>query len=289
MLVRASRSTRRSIAHRRALPRQRPRGAPPPPSTAQRVLCAARREARGGGALRGNRQPRGGVPAAAARGAAEESRARWRRLASAQFARPFQRGRGARFDSERHAGLGAAARAIVEKGGPAPALAASGKVAEARTHLEAALALEREGAGARCEAHVLAKLAICHTRVMDTARRPCVHAQAWPSLASLAPRPGVQGAQLPGREYHLGRSKNPGRIGGCAHTCREIGDRRWRRLLGNWRPDFSEGKARRGARPSRGGAGRGARAGGSDIRSQRALATWPSLPAAGKDEEAGRS
>jgi len=111
---------------------------------------------------------------------------------------------------------------------------------------------------------VLAKLADLHTRSDDTCKTPVRFTRRpWPSLASLRPRPGVQGAQLPWQlEYHLAVSKNPGAHWEAALTlAREIGDRRWEGgLLGNLGGlHFSEGRLERGARPSRGGAGRARR------------------------------
>src|SRR5258706_333462 len=77
--------------------RDRPVGARRRRGAAQRVLRAPRREARGGGGLRGNRQPRGRVPAGSGPGCCRRIRGRaGGRLGSAQFARAVQRGRGAR-------------------------------------------------------------------------------------------------------------------------------------------------------------------------------------------------
>src|SRR5437667_10703109 len=115
---------------------------------------------------------------AAARGAAEEAagalEGAW---AALKLRGPFSVGVELASIVSGTPALGAAARAIVEKvaGG---ALEASGRLAEARMHLEAALALAREARDARCEAHVLANLADLHTRDGHFEEARAFHAHA---------------------------------------------------------------------------------------------------------------
>jgi predicted ATPase/class 3 adenylate cyclase/Tfp pilus assembly protein PilF len=115
---------------------------------------------------------------AAARGAAEESagalEGAW---AALNLHGPFSVGVELASVVSGTPGLGKAARAIAERIAGS-ALDASGRTAEARTHFEAALALAREARDARCEAHVLAKLADLHRRDGRMEEARAFHAQA---------------------------------------------------------------------------------------------------------------
>jgi predicted ATPase/class 3 adenylate cyclase len=143
-------------------------------------------------------------------------------------------------------GLGAAARAIAERVAGS-ALDASGRVAEARTHLQAALALAREVRDARCEARVLANLADLQRRDgrMEEARAFHTHALA------LARELGDRDLEcmvlndLGTLEKHLGRLEESRAHWEVALAlARKMGDRRWEGgLLGNLGGlHFSEGR-----------------------------------------------
>ena len=143
-------------------------------------------------------------------------------------------------------GLGGAARAIVERVAGS-ALDACGRVAEARTHFEAALALAREARDARCEAHVLANLADLHTSDgrMEEARAFHTHALA------LARELGDRDLEckvlngLGNLEDHLGRlEESRAHWEAALAIARKMEDRRWEGgLLGNLGGlHFSEGR-----------------------------------------------
>jgi len=132
--------------------------------------------------------------------------------------------------------LGAAARAIAERVAGS-ALDASGRVAEARTHLEAALALAREARDARCEAHVLTNLADLHTRDGRMEEARAFHARALALARELGDR-NLECKVLDGLgrlEVYLGRiDKSRAHYEAALALARSMGDRRWEGvLLGN--------------------------------------------------------
>ncbi|TMG74819.1 MAG: tetratricopeptide repeat protein, partial [Betaproteobacteria bacterium] len=131
-------------------------------------------------------------------------------------------------------GLGAAARAIAERIAGS-ALDASGRVAEARTHLEAALALAREARDARCEARVLANLADLRDGRTEAARASYARALA---LARELGDWGLECQVLSGLgalETQLGRIEEARAHWEAALAlARKTRDRRWEGgLLGN--------------------------------------------------------
>jgi len=131
-------------------------------------------------------------------------------------------------------GLGTAERAIAERVAGS-ALDASGRVAEARTHLEAALALAREARDARCEAHVLANLADLRDGRREEARAS--HARAL-ALARELGDWDLECKVLSGLgalEAQLGRIEEARAHWEAALAlARKTGDRRWEGgLLGN--------------------------------------------------------
>jgi len=175
---------------------------------------------------------------AAARGAAEESagalEGAW---AALRLRGPFSVGVELASAVSGTPSLGAAARAIAERVAGS-ALEASGRVAEARTHFEAALAFAREARDARCEARVLANLANLHTRSdgrVEEAR--AFHARA----LALARELGDQDLEcnvlngLGSLEQHLGRiEESRARWEAALALARRMGDRRLEGgLLGN--------------------------------------------------------
>src|SRR5258708_3733605 len=133
-------------------------------------------------------------------------------------------------------GLGKTERAIAERISGS-ALDASGRVAEARTHLEAALLLAREAQDARCGAHVLAKLADLHRRDGRMEEARAFHAQALALARELADRAleCMVLNDLGTLEKHLGRFEESRALWEAALAiARGIGDRRWEGgLLGN--------------------------------------------------------
>src|SRR5712692_6772070 len=133
-------------------------------------------------------------------------------------------------------GLGAAARAIAERIAGS-ALDASGRVAEARTHLEAALAFAREARDAKCEAHVLANLADLHRRDGRRDEASAFHAQALALARELGDRDLECKVlnSLGTLEYHLGRiEESRAHWEAALALARKLGDRRWEGgLLGN--------------------------------------------------------
>jgi predicted ATPase/class 3 adenylate cyclase/Tfp pilus assembly protein PilF len=174
---------------------------------------------------------------AAARGAAEESagalEGAW---AALNLRGPFSVGVELASVVSGSPGLGAAVRAIAERvaGG---ALDASGRATEARTHLEAALALAREARDARCEARVLANLADLHRRDGRMEEARAFHAHALALARELGDR-DLECKVLNGLgtlEYHLGRIEEARAHWEAALAlARKMGDRRWEGgLLGN--------------------------------------------------------
>ena len=125
-------------------------------------------------------------------------------------------------------GLGAAARAIAERVAGS-ALDASGRVAEARTHLEAALALAREARDVRCEAHVLGKLADLQTRLGRIEEARASHAHALALARELGDR-DLECKVLDGLgrlEVHLGRiDESRAHYEAALAIARSTGDRR---------------------------------------------------------------
>src|SRR5229473_1387405 len=143
-------------------------------------------------------------------------------------------------------GLGKTERAIAERISGS-ALDASGRVAEARTHLEAALLLAREAQDARCGAHVLAKLADLHRRDGRMEEARAFHAQALALARELADRAleCMVLNDLGTLEKHLGRfEESRAHWEAALAIARGIGDRRWEGgLLGNLGGlHFSEGR-----------------------------------------------
>ena len=143
-------------------------------------------------------------------------------------------------------GLGAAARAIVEWVA-GNALDASGRVAEARTHLETALALAREARDARCEARVLASLADLHTRDGHMEEARAFHTHALALARELGDR-DLECKVLNGLgtlDGRLGRlEESRAHYEAALALARKMGDRRWEGgLLGNLGGlHFSEGR-----------------------------------------------
>jgi len=174
---------------------------------------------------------------AAARGAAEESagalEGAW---AALNLRGPFSVGVELASQVSGTPGLGAAARAIAERIAGS-ALDASGRVAEARTHLEAALALAREARDARCEARVLANLADLHRRDGRVEEARAFHARALALARELEDRDleCLVLNDLGTLEYHLGRlEESRAHWEAALALARRIGDRRWEGgLLGN--------------------------------------------------------
>jgi predicted ATPase/class 3 adenylate cyclase len=125
-------------------------------------------------------------------------------------------------------GLGVAAHAIVERVAGS-ALVASGRVAEAQTHFEAALALAREARNARCEARVLANLADLHTNDGHMEEARALHARALALARELYDR-DLECKVLSGLgtlEDHLGRIEDArAHYEAALALAREIGDRR---------------------------------------------------------------
>lgn len=174
---------------------------------------------------------------AAARGAAEETagalEGAW---AALRLRGPFRVGVELASAVRGTPGLGVAARAIVERVAGS-ALEASGRIAEARTHFEAALALAREAHNARCEARVLTNLADLHTNDGHMEEARVFHTRALALARELRDR-DLECKVLNG----LGTLED--RLGHLEHArahyeaalalAREIGDRRWEGgLLGN--------------------------------------------------------
>ncbi len=184
---------------------------------------------------------------AAARGAAEESagalEGAW---AALNLRGPFSVGVELASVVGGTPGLGKAARAIAERiaGG---ALDASGRVVEARTHLEAALALAREARDLSCEARVLANLADLHRRDGRIEEARTFHARALALARELGDR-DLECKVLNGLgtlEKHLGRlEQSRAHWEAALAMARRIGDRRWEGgLLGNLGGlHFSEGR-----------------------------------------------
>jgi len=174
---------------------------------------------------------------AAARGSAQEAagalEGAW---AALRLRGPFRLGVELASLANATPGLGAAARAIVERVAGS-ALDASGRSAEARTHFEAALALAREARDARCEARVLADLANLHTSDGHMGEARAVHTRA----LALAREHGDRDLEcevlngLGTLEDHLGRFEESRTYFEAALAlAHEIGDRRWEGgLLGN--------------------------------------------------------
>ena len=174
---------------------------------------------------------------AAARGAAEETagalQGAW---AALRLRGPFRVGVELASIVSGTPGLGAAARAIVEWVA-GDALYALGGVAEARTHLEAALALAREARDTRCEARVLANLADLRTRDGHEEEARAFHTQAL-ALARGLGDPELECMVLNGLgtlEEHLGRlEESRAHWEAALALARNMRDRRWEGgLLGN--------------------------------------------------------
>src|SRR5712692_8611232 len=174
---------------------------------------------------------------AAARGAAEETagalQGAW---AALRLRGPFRVGVELASIVSSTPGLGAAARAIAERVAGS-ALDASGRVAEARTHLEAGLALSREAQDAGCEAHVLANLADLHARDGRMEEARAFHARALMLCRQLGDR-DLECKVLNGLgtlEEHLGRLEaSRAHYEAALALARKMGDRRWEGgLLGN--------------------------------------------------------
>jgi len=184
---------------------------------------------------------------AAARGAAEESagalEGAW---AALKLRGPFSVGVELASVVSGAPGLGAAARAVVEKVAGS-AFDASGRVAEARTHFESALALAREARDARCEAHALANLADLHRRDGRMEEARAFHARALALARELGDR-GLECMVLNGLgtlEDHLGRiDESRAHYEAALALARNIGDRRWEGglLLNLGGLHFSEGR-----------------------------------------------
>jgi len=184
---------------------------------------------------------------AAARGAAEESagalEGAW---AALNLHGPFSVGVELASVVSGAPGLGAAVRAIAERVAGS-ALDASGRVAEARTHLEAALALAGQARDTRCEARVLASLADLQRRDGRTEEARAFHAQALLLARELGDR-DLECMVLNGLgtlEDHLGRiDESRAHYEAALAIAREMGDRRWEGgLLGNLGGlHFSEGR-----------------------------------------------
>ena len=174
---------------------------------------------------------------AASRGAAEESagalEGAW---AALNLRGPFSVGVGLASQVSGTPGLGAVARATAERIAGS-ALDASGRVAEARTHLEAALAFAREARDAKCEAQVLANLADLHRRDGRRDEASAFHAQALALARELGDRDLECKVlnSLGTLEYHLGRIEEARAHWEAALAmARRMGDRRWEGgLLGN--------------------------------------------------------
>ncbi len=166
---------------------------------------------------------------AAARGAAEEAagalEGAW---AALNLRGPFSVGVELASAVSGTPGLGAAARAIAERVAGS-ALDAFGRVAEARTHLEAALALAREARDARCEAHVLGKLADLQTRLGRIEEARASHAHALALARELGDRE-LECKVLDGLgrlEVHLGRiDESRAHYEAALAIARSMGDRR---------------------------------------------------------------
>jgi len=105
-----------ALAHEERFPGSGPAALAAAEARHSGYFARLRREARGGGRLRGNRQPRGGVPAGSRPGSCRRIRGRaggaW---AALNLRGPFSVGVELASIVKRHPGLGAAARAIVEK------------------------------------------------------------------------------------------------------------------------------------------------------------------------------
>jgi predicted ATPase/class 3 adenylate cyclase len=184
---------------------------------------------------------------AAARGAAEEAagalEGAW---AALNLRGPFSVGVELASVVSGTPGLGAAARAIAERVAGS-ALDASGRVAEARAHLEAALTLAREARDARCEARVLANLADLQGRDGRVEEARAFHARALALARELVDRDLECNVlnSLGQLEYHLGRlEESRANWEAALALARRIGDRRWEGgLLGNLGGlHFSEGR-----------------------------------------------
>ena len=172
---------------------------------------------------------------AAARGAAEESagalEGAW---AALNLRGPFSVGVELASEVSGTHGLKAAARAVVERIAGS-ALDASGRTAEARTHLEAALALAREAQDSRCEARVLANLADLRDGRTEEARAFYAQALAlarelgdWNLECRVLSGLGALDAQL----GHIEQARAHWEA--ALAMARRIGDRRWEGgLLGN--------------------------------------------------------
>lgn len=174
---------------------------------------------------------------AAARGAAEETagalEGAW---AALRLRGPFRVGVELASAVSDMPGLAAAAHAVVERVAGS-ALEASGRIAEARTHFEAALALAREARDLRCEAHVLANLANLHTSDGRMEEARAFHTRALALARELGDR-DLQCKALNGLgtlEDHLGRIEEArARYEAALALAREMGDQRWEGgLLGN--------------------------------------------------------
>jgi len=184
---------------------------------------------------------------AAARGAAEESagalEGAW---AALRLRGPFSVGVELASAVTGTRGLGAAARAIVEKVAGS-ALDASGRTAEARTHFEAALALAREARDSRSEAHVLAKLADLHRRDGRMEEARAFHAQALALARDLGDRDleCMVLNDLGTLEKHLGSlEESRAHWEAALAIARSMGGRRWEGglLLNLGGLHFSEGR-----------------------------------------------
>jgi predicted ATPase/class 3 adenylate cyclase/Tfp pilus assembly protein PilF len=174
---------------------------------------------------------------AAARGAAEESAgALGGAWAALNLRGPFNVGVELALLVGGTPGLGKAARATAERIAGS-ALDALGKVAEARTHLEAALALAREAGDSRCEARVLANLADLQRRDGRSDDARASHAQALALARGLGDRELECKVlnSLGSLEDHLGRlEESRAHWEAALAIARRIGDRRWEGgLLGN--------------------------------------------------------
>jgi len=143
-------------------------------------------------------------------------------------------------------GLGAAACATAERVAGS-ALDASGRVVEARTHLEAALALARDARDARCEARVLANLGDLHTGDGRMEEARALHARALALARELGDRDleCMVLNNLGSLEKQLGRiEESRAHWEAALALARKVGDRRLEGgLLGNLGGlHFSEGR-----------------------------------------------
>jgi len=240
----------------RRFPGSGPSALAPGRGTAQRVLRGTSGEARVAGAC-WKSTTSCGVPAAAP-GGRGRGRGALEALGSAQFARAVSVGVEARFASERHGpGWGGRPRAKIAGKDCAARSDASGRVAEARTHLEAALRLARRGRGTRGARRACLPIWRSHRRT--GAWRSPRFSRACAGACSRAERSDLECLVLNAlaRWSTIWPSRRiPAHWRLALALARRIGDRRWEGgLLGNLAACTSArgDSTRRG--PSRGRAG----------------------------------